>query len=1226
MNFAIRLFTLLVAVIWSCSCNQSDEETASRPGRKNAQATPGSIKSRPLPRRVAIPAGGKLFETLTAEQTGIDFVLHWEDPERFLKEFIFLNPAGGICAGDYDSDGLPDIYVTSPSGGNRLYRNLGDFRFEDTSEIAGVADPDFWGTGASFVDIDNDGDLDLYACGYTRANKLYINGGNGKFTERAREFGLDYNGGSMMMSFADIDNDGDLDGYLATTAVAPPPGTKFRVNFVARQSDGVEVPEVVPELREYWEILLMPNDKARRVEAAQYDHLFRNDGGRFVDVSKSAGIDGAYFTLSATWFDYDSDGDADLYVSNDYSGPDKLYRNRGDGTFEDVIGDAVPHTPWFSMGSDVGDLDNDGNIDLIAADMSASSHYREKIMMGSMDDMGWFLEWAQPRQYMRNALYMNTGTGRFREAAFLAGLASTDWSWTPRIEDFDQDGHSDVYITNGVIRDSMHSDLSAYSEKHFKPGTPEYNRFWLGKPMRKEKNLAFKGHGDLNFSPVGALWGLHHQGVSFGAATADFDADGDPDLIVSNADRPVSLYRNQGSENHRIAIELIGRTSNRNGLGAIVRIETRKDTQSRVITSARGWLSASDTTALFGLGAEERVRRLEVLWPGGARQVFTDLEADRSYTVTEAVGQDQVTPPRDTRPLFEEASSLAQAKHEEVPFDDFALQALLPGKLSQLGPGSAWGDIDGDGDDDFFLGGSRGKSGQLFRNEEGGKFAPHAGGDLGSDSLAEDLGAVFLDTDGDGDLDLYVARGGNEDPADDPSYRDRLFLNDGTGKFSFAPAGTLPGLSSSSGPVATADFDRDGDLDLFVGGRTVPGQYPLAPPSRLLVNTGGRFIPAGIGELPGGPELGMVTSALWSDADNDGWVDLLLTVEWGAVRFLRNESGKLVDKTEAALLNLRNGWWQGIAGGDVDGDGDIDYLVTNHGLNSKYKASPEKPEIIFYGDLDGSGKPHIVEAKLEGARILPRRGFSCSKNAMPSLGVKIGTFHNFASSALGDLYTENRLANALRLEANTLETGMLINDGSAKFDWRPLPRIAQIAPGFGVVLEDMDADGDLDAVIAQNSFSPQRETGRLDGGLGQMLINDGSGNFSMIAPAASGIEIPGDAKSLTVADVDQNGRPDLIFGMNSAATITYLNQGTAKTLAVTLAPGAGNPVIAGTRMQIGSEVRECYAGGGYLSQSGSTLYFSISAQARTAKVRWPDGSSSQYPIAENTECLRLTRP
>lgn len=1173
----------------------------------------GTITARPLPPRSGVEKGA-LFETLDASHTGIDFGLHWDDPSSHLKEFLFLNPAGGICTGDYDGDGLPDLYITSPDGGNKLYRNLGDFKFEDVTDTAGVSATDFWGTGASFVDIDNDGDLDLYACGYLCSNKLYLNDGTGHFTDQAKELGLAYQGGSMMMSFADIDNDGDLDGYLSTTAVAPPAGTKFQVKFTPRESDGVEVPVVIPELREYWEILYLPNDKVRKVEAAQYDHLYRNDGGKFVDVSKEAGIDGAYFTLSATWFDYDADGDPDLYVSNDYTGPDMLYRNRGDGTFENVIRETVPHTPWFSMGSDVGDLNNDGLLDLMAADMSATSHYREKVMMGNMDNSGWFLDWAEPRQYMRNALYVNSGTGRFHEASFLAGLSSTDWTWSPRIEDFDQDGRSDIFVTNGVMRDNMNSDLSNHAKETVKPGTPGYVKFWLEKPMRKEDNLAFRNLGDLKFSSSGADWGLQRNGVSFGAATADFDGDGDPDLVVSNADAPISVYRNNTNTHHRVSIKLIGTASNLHGLGAIIYLTTATGTQTRTITSARGWLSASDTTALFGLGDSEKIKRLEILWPGGTRQVIENLDADQLYTISEPIGQPDPPSYSSGKPLFAKSDILDEAKHQEVPFDDFKLQPLLPNKLSQHGPGMAWGDIDGDGDEDLFLGGARGHFGQLFLNSGNGKFTNHPSKALKDSTASEDLGALFFDSDNDGDLDLYVAHGSVENQPGHSSYRDSLYLNDGKGTFSPAPPTTLPDLSFSSGSVAAADIDRDGDLDLFVGGLVLPGQYPLAPPSQLLINDGGRFPNTPL------PNLGMVTSAIFSDADDDGWIDLLVTTEWGPVHFLKNKQGTLELNTDEAGLEVRLGWWNGIASGDLDGDGDIDYLLTNNGLNTKYKAQADKPETIYYGDVDGSGRPHLIEAKLADGKLLPRRGFSCSKNAMPSLQAKVGTFHNFASSSLSDLYTDTRLENSKKFEANTLENGILINDGKANFSWKPLPRFAQIAPAYGAILEDLDGDGDLDAALAQNSYSPQRETGRMDGGLSLILQNDGRGNLSPLSADLSGIEIPGDAKSLTVCDLNNDTKPDLVFGINDSAVITYLNQSNTKRLIVKL---KANDI--GTKITINSRVRELQGGGSYLSQSPPTLIFPSPSDDTLATIKWPDGTATEQVITAGATQLDLRR-
>ena len=1203
--FAVSFFTL-------SSCN-SKKEAETRIPEKVITPVEGTITARPLAQQEESEVD-TLFEQLSGEQTGINYGLDWGNPADHLKEFLFITPVGGICTGDFDGDRLPDVYITSPKGGNRLFRNLGDFKFEDVTESAGVADPSFWGTGASFVDIDNDGDLDLYACGYECPNKLFVNDGSGKFTDQAKALGLAYSGGSMMMSFADIDNDGDLDGYLATTAVAPPEGTKFQVKFVPRESDGVEVPQVLPELQEYWELLYLPGDKVKKVEAGQFDHLFRNENGRFVDVSKEAGIEGAHFTLSATWFDYDLDGDQDLYVSNDFTGPDYLYRNRGDGTFENVILDAVPHTPWFSMGSDVGDLNNDGLLDLMTSDMSATSHYRDKVMMGNMDDSAWFLDWAEPRQYMRNALFINSGAGSFNEAAFIAGLSSTDWTWSPRIEDFDQDGHADLFITNGVMRDNMNSDLTAYATKNLKPGSPEYIKFWVEQPMRKEDNLAFRNLGDLKFESIGESWGLKHNGVSFGAATADFDGDGDPDLIVSNAGEPVTIYRNHAEAKKRVAIELVGVASNKKGLGATIRMVTSAGVQTRTITSSRGWLSSSETTVLFGLGEAEQVDRLEVFWPGGTRQVFESLAADQHYTITEPVGQPAPVQPAKPKPLFVESNHLVDAIHKETPFNDFKLQPLLPNKLSQNGPGSAWGDVDGDGDQDFFLGGAKGQAGQLFVSDGAGAFSKKEVPVFDRWMESEDMGVVFFDCDGDGDLDLFVAHGSSEEAPGHSSYCDQLFLNDGQGNFSEAPDGTIPKLPMSSGPVACADVDRDGDLDLFVGGRLIPGQYPKAPPSQVLINEGGKFT----SKLVTG--LGMVTGAVFSDADGDGWLDLMVTTEWGPIHFLKNEKGLFENKTEAAGLSERSGWWNGIAAGDVDGDGDLDYLVTNFGLNTKYKASSKKPAMIYYGDVDGSGQPHLVEAKYSDGKLLPRRGFSCSKSAMPSLQAKVGTFHNFASSALNELYQDSRLESALKFEVNTLESGMLINDGKAGFTWRPLPRFAQISPAFGVILEDLDGDGDLDGVLAQNFYSPQRETGRMKGGLGLFLENDGSGNLRPMMANESGLVIPDDAKSLTVADLNGDQRLDLVFSVNDGSVITYLNQVGARVLSIAL----GSSEI-GVRVTINGLTRVLSGGGSYLSQGPHRLTFPVPSERVEALITWPDGTTQTLEVPAGTQSLSVKR-
>ncbi len=1096
---------------------------ATRPPPVVPAARAGGIAAHPLAEFSEAPTA-PLFEAVGAGDSGIEFGMQLGDFAERAKEYMFITPLGGIAAGDYDADGLPDLYVTSPRGGNRLFRNLGGFRFEDVTEAAGVADADFWGTGAGFVDIEGDGDLDLYACGYLRPNKIYLNDGAGRFADAAGALGLDFDGASMNLNFADADGDGDLDAYLATTTRPPPPGVKFGVRMVP-QEDGSEKPVIPDELAEYWELIYLPGKRVHRAEAGQADRFYRNEGGRFIDATDAAGIAGNYFTLSATWWDFDDDGDPDLYVSNDFTGPDFLYRNRGDGTFEDVAADVLPHTPWFSMGSETGDFDGDGRIDLFATDMAATSHYRDKIMMGNMDDMGWFLEFAQPRQYMRNALYLATGTPRVKEAARLAGVGSSDWTWSPRMEDFDGDGQLDLFVTNGILRDSMHSDISAAADAKFRGGSPEWRAFWAAQPMRLEHNLAFRGLGDLKSEKVARAWGLDREGVSFGTATADFDGDGDLDLAVSNADAPVSLYRN-GSSGTRLTVALDGAAPNTRGLGAVVTVEAGGRRWVREMNPVRGWLSSSQPLLHFGLAEAERIDALTVRWRSGTVQRFEGLAADRHYLVTEPVPAEPRAPSAPPQPLFSPIELGAEVAHTESGFDDFKLQPLLPNRQSTFGPAVAWGDCDGDGAPDLFLGGAAGIASQLFLNRDG-RLVGAGPTPFAAAAASEDVDALWFDADGDGDLDLAVACGSNEFPPGDPRYRDRLYLNDGAG--TLAAAATFPAPATPTGALAAFDADADGDLDLIAGGAARPGEYPLASPTALLANAGdGRFIATSAGPFDG---LGLVRDLATADLDGDGREEVVAAVEWGTLRAFAADPDGAVERTAELGLDTRSGWWNALAAGDVDGDGDIDLVATNFGLNTKYKADAEHPELLFYGDFDNSGRADIVEAKFEGDRCLPRRGFSCSSDAMPFLKAKLGTFHNFASSTLSELYTDPGLGAATRLEADCLEHVLWRNDGGALTP-SPLPRAAQIAPSFGAALADVDADGDLDLALAQNFFSPQRETGRMDGGLSMILLGDGAGGFAPVPAARSGIALGGDTRSVTAIDLDGDGRPELCFAEN----------------------------------------------------------------------------------------------
>ncbi len=1139
----LSLFAMFLAAVVACGRRDLPDE-------RDRPASP-----------IATSVGSGQFDRLGPESTGIDFQIRWDKPARFDRIFYSQNTGGGVTVGDYDADGLPDIYLTRPSGGNRLYRNLGEMKFQDVTRQAGLLDERHWGTGASFVDIDNDGDLDLYACAYGMPNRLYENQGNGRFRERAAAYGLDYRGASVMMSFADFDRDGDLDGYLVTAGLPPGPDKKFRVKFV----DGR--PVVLDDLQEYWQLLYLPGDRAKQIEAGQFDHLLRNEGPdtsgqiRFTDVSQQAGIDGTDLGQAATWWDYDRDGWPDLYVANDYWGPDKLYHNRRDGTFEDVAVTALPHTPWSSMGCDVSDVNNDGWLDFLATDMAGSNHLKQKVGMGDMASAGWFLEFAQPRQYSRNALYLNTGfypsipserAPRFLEAAYLSGVANSDWTWSPRLADFDSDGHVDLLVTNGMTRDFTNSDLNDYAKQHFREGSDEFFAFWRKQDYRRDRNRMFRNRGNLRFEDASGAWGFDRVGVSFGAATADFDQDGDLDVVVNNMDAPAQIYRNAITQGNWLRICLTGTASNRQGVGSLVEVTTSNSTHAAYMTLARGWTSTSEPILHFGLGRDTAAEKLTIQWPSGRRQVLQDIPANQVLVIREPdnsprTEKDSLAFTAADKPLyepFEPVESLA-IRHQEEPFDDFQLQPLLPNRLSQLGPCAAAADLNGDGRDDFYLGGAAGQPGtMLFSHHD--TYRAVVPSLFRRDADCEDLDALFVDIDQDGHLDLYVVGGGVETTGKTVAgksdterttaalrsqLRDRLYLgqepdDQGVPRWVGASADTLPPMAFSGGAVAAADYDGDGWTDLFVGARVTPGKYPLAPESVLLRNDHGRLRPVAM-DL----SLGMVTDAIWTDIDANEWPDLVVATEWGPIQVLMNKQGLLTPRRDDTLTR-HIGWWNAVAAGDVDGDGDMDLVATNFGLNTKYHASLDRPIELYYGDVDGSGKQRIIEGEYEGNRLYPVRGRSCSTNAIPSLGQRFGSYRDFGLAELTEIYDRSRLEQSHRFAATTLETGLWINDRKAGFQWQPLPRIAQIAPSFDLRLVDFNQDGNLDIYLVQNFYSPQRETGRMDGGVSQLLQGDGHGHFRAVPVRESGLLVPGDARCVLITDWNGDGRPDFLIGIN----------------------------------------------------------------------------------------------
>ncbi|MAS92397.1 MAG: hypothetical protein CMO55_04305 [Verrucomicrobiales bacterium] len=1225
------------------------------------------LTSEPLLESKNNPAVETLFESLKPEKTGIDHVSPIIEDHPLARAYHSSSACAAVAVGDLDLNGLPDVFAGNGPLENGLYLQESPFQFTNVTKETETGGGESWAVGISMVDIDNDRDLDIYVCNYDSPNQLFINltidGGKKtdgplRFKERAAEFGLDVNDGSVVPAFADFDCDGDLDLYILTHQVYRDGGRPSGPIRIIEEGGVFKVSEEWQRWYEVDQYKRGDNGEFLYTEAGRPDYFFRNDGdGKFVEITEEAGITKErHWGNSATWWDYNYDGWPDLYVGNDFRSPDFLYRNNGDGTFSEVTEKHVRHTTWFSMGAVQSDLNNDGYIDFLLADMMPKTHYMQMASMASMADRQDNLEHVDgAQQIMHNTMHINTGTNQFLEGAWMAGVAQTEWTWAIRSADFDNDGLPDLFFCNGIPRQFNHSDLPEITHSSL-VGKTHWDHY-KGTPVRREQNLAYKNKGDFEFDDVSKEWGLDHMGMSYGASLSDLDGDGKLELLTSNLDDPLSVYHNQGDSGNRIVIDLVGTRSNSYGIGTLVTIETEDGVrQSRQLFPYGGFLDADEPIVHFGLGDNSSISKMTLEWPSGEFQQFANLEVNRRYKITEPDTGAKKSPPVTDREVestwFEESPSLKGFGHKELPFDDYDRQPLLPFKMSQLGPGQAWGDIDGDGDPDFFLAGAAGQPAQVFRNNtspgsEDVLLTPEPQYVLEEDAHFEDMGGLFFDIDADGDLDLYVASGGVECQPGSDVLKDRIYLNNGKGSFSRAPEGTLPDAMNSSGTISAADFDRDGDLDLFVGSRSIPGLYPLTPVSSLYRNEGGKLIDVTKEIAPGLVEPGMVTSSLWTDVNNDGWIDLMLTTEWGPIRLFVNHEGTFNEETEAAGLSGSGiaalGWWYGIAGGDIDNDGDMDYVATNMGRNSTYNARLDSPELIFFGDFDDSGKSHIVEARFleeNGEKICyPRRGFMTSSGAMPYIADKLQTFDNYARLPLSGIYDIEKLQDSKQFVANNMDCTLLRNDGTGKFEFISLPHLAQTSPGFGVVLRDIDLDGLTDCYFVQNHFHITLEQGRLDGGLSTLLKGTGDADepFQFIWPHESGLVVPGDAKSLAAVDVNLDGWEDFVVGVNDEDPKIFVNTLAEKSanhpFRVRLSGLPGNKSAVGSQVTVNAgdlapQTGEVVAGGSYLSQSSSDLIFAIPKDSETpitVTVRWPDGKTSKSEAESDAQFLEINR-
>ena len=1063
-----------------------------------------------------------IFAQVPSEKSHIDFnnkVTETPDLNYFSYQYIYNG--GGVAVGDINNDGLPDLYFTANQLPNKLYLNKGNLEFEDITDKAGVAARDGWKTGVSMVDINNDGNLDIYVSRSgnnpdpdLRRNLLYVNNGDNTFTEKARDYGIDDPGYSTQSYFADFDKDGDLDMYLVS----------HRIDF--QNNDLL-----------YDRSTLQPTE-------FDSDKLYKNNGSAFTDISKEAGISNKAWGLSASIGDFNNDGWEDIYVANDFLEPDMLYINQGDGTFKEEIGEHISHISFYGMGSDFADINNDGFADLYVLDMVAPQHERSKRTMASMNPPKFWkmVDNGYNYQYMSNTLQLNNGNGNFSEINQIAGVGKTDWSWAPLFADFDNDGMKDLFVTNGITKDVTDNDFKISLQKKKAAGEKVTFEEVMGMmPGTKVANYIYRNTGNFKFKSMDEPWKMDQKVNSNGAAYADLDNDGDLEIVINNLDDVASIYENLATkelDNNYLQVKFKGPETNPNGYGAkVYLINDDGAIQYQELYPSRGYLSSVESILHFGVGKADEIKKLVIQWPDGKQQTKENVSTNQVLEANYSDANETATPVNKVDPkYFQEAENDLgiDFKHTDVAYDDFVKESLIPHKQSQNGPFISVGDVNGDGMEDFYIGGAAGQSGELYIQTGEGKFAKAESQPWEADKASEDMGSVFFDADGDGDMDLYVSSGSNEFPEGSPLLAHRLYINDGKGAFTKS-SGAIPSITTSGMAVTAGDYDGDGDMDLFVGGRVTPAKYPYSPRSCLLKNDGGKFTDVTETDAPGLVTPGMITDAEFTDFDKDGDMDLAFVGEWMPICLFQNDGGKFKDVSkDKGLDDHSSGWWYSVAPADLDGDGDMDFICGNLGANNKFHPSGEKPLQVYSTDFDDNGTNDIVLAKFSNdKKCLPVRGRECSSGQMPFILDKFPTYQSFAEASLQNIYTEDKLNRALKLEAKDFESCVIINN-NGKYEMSILPIEAQFSPIAGAIVMDVNKDGNMDIVAAGNNFGAEVETIRYDAGRGTVLLGDGKGGFKPVNLLESGFFAPGDVKDIKLIHVGADKKPVILVANNNA--------------------------------------------------------------------------------------------